>query len=87
MTDAGAPLPFDRTAIDAVSLDVGGVLLVPDHGLIGHALTAAGIDHDRSRFLDGHYRAMAEVDRARSHPEVLTDYTGAFLRWGWSTAR
>ncbi len=80
MTDAGAPLPFDRAAIDAVSLDVGGVLLVPDHGLIGHALTVAGIDHDRSRFLDGHYRAMAEVDRARSHPEVLTDYTGAFLR-------
>jgi putative hydrolase of the HAD superfamily len=76
----GAALPFDRSSVDAVSLDVGGVLLVPDHGLIGHALAGAGVAHDRSRFGDGHYVAMAEVDRARSHPEVMTDYAGAFLR-------
>jgi len=79
MTAEGS-LPFDRTAIDAVSLDVGGVMLVPDHGLLGHALTVAGIAHDRARFHDGHYVAMAEVDRARSEPEVITDYVGAFLR-------
>ena len=77
---AGPTLPFDRTAIDAVSLDVGGVMLVPDHGLLGHALTVAGVAHDRGRFHDGHYVAMAEVDRTRSEPEVVTDYVGAFLR-------
>jgi putative hydrolase of the HAD superfamily len=79
MTAAGA-LPFDRTDIDAVSLDVGGVVLVPDHGLLGHALDRAGVPHDRSRFADGHYVAMAEVDRARSEPETVTDYVHAFLR-------
>ena len=48
--------------------------------MLGHALTVAGIAHDRGRFDDGHYLAMAEVDRARSAPEVVTDYMGAFLR-------
>ncbi len=80
MTDAVAHLPFDRTAIDAVSLDAGGVLVVPDQGMLSHALTAAGVDHDRARFTEGHYRAMAEVDRARSLPEEFTDYVHAFLR-------
>ncbi len=80
MPDARAPLPFDRGDIDAVSLDVGGVLVVPDHGLIGHALAAAGIAHDRAAFLGGHYRAMAAVDRSRAAPETFTDYTHAFLQ-------
>ena len=80
MRDAHAPLPFDRDDIDALSLDVGGVLVVPDHGLIGHALTAAGIAHDRAAFGDGHYRAMAAVDRSRAAPETFTDYTHAFLQ-------
>jgi FMN phosphatase YigB (HAD superfamily) len=70
---------LDRAAIDAVSLDVGGVLTVPDHGLLAHFLTVAGVVHDRSRFLDGHYRAMAAVDRARSQAEVFDDYHHAFL--------
>jgi FMN phosphatase YigB (HAD superfamily) len=77
---AGASLPFDRADVDAVSLDVGGVMLVPDHGMLGHALTVAGIPHDRALFDKGHYVAMAEVDRARSEPEVVTDYVVAFLR-------
>jgi FMN phosphatase YigB (HAD superfamily) len=75
-----APLPFDRSDVDAISLDVGGVMLVPDHGMLGHALTVADIPHDRARFDDAHYAAMAEVDRARSEPEVVTDYVAAFLR-------
>lgn len=74
------PFPLDRTAIDAVSLDVGGVMVVPDHGMLGHALARAGVRHDRARFGEGHYVAMAEVDRARSRPEEFTDYTHAFLR-------
>lgn len=73
-------LPVDRTAVDAVSLDVGGVLVVPDHGLVAHALAAAGVAFDRGRFGDGHYVAMAAVDRARSRPEDVTDYAQAFAR-------
>ncbi|MGH9112999.1 MAG: HAD family hydrolase [Acidimicrobiales bacterium] len=65
---------------DAVSLDVGGVLVVPDHQMLGDALAAAGVLHDRDRFFDGHYRAMAEVDRCRSRPEEFTDYAHGFLR-------
>jgi FMN phosphatase YigB (HAD superfamily) len=70
---------IDRGDIDAVSLDVGGVLTVPDHGLIGYFLAAAGVAHDRSLFFAGHYRAMAAVDRARSKAEVFDDYHHAFL--------
>jgi FMN phosphatase YigB (HAD superfamily) len=64
---------------DAVSLDVGGVLVVPDHGVLGGALSDAGIEHDRSRFGVGHYLAMAAMDRATSDPEDFTDYLWAFL--------
>ncbi len=65
--------------IDAVSLDVGGVLTVPDHGILAHFLAAAGIAFDRSAFGAGHYRAMAEVDRCRSVPEVFVDYHHGFV--------
>jgi FMN phosphatase YigB (HAD superfamily) len=64
---------------DAVSLDVGGVLVVPDHGMLAGALVAAGIPHDRTRFAQGHYLAMAAVDRATSDPEDFTDYLWGFL--------
>jgi putative hydrolase of the HAD superfamily len=64
---------------DAVSLDVGGVLVVPDHGMLGVALDDAGIPHDRSRFAEGHHHAMAAVDRAASDPEDFTDYLHGFL--------
>jgi FMN phosphatase YigB (HAD superfamily) len=73
-------LPIGRDDVDAVSLDVGGVLVVPDHGMIGHALTAAGVTHDRRLFLEGHYRAMAALDRSRAGPEEFTDYIHAFAR-------
>ena len=68
----------DGSDIDAVSLDVGGVLVVPDHGVLAHHLAAAGLDFDRAAFAEGHYRAMAEVDRCRSVPEVFTDYNLGF---------
>jgi putative hydrolase of the HAD superfamily len=66
-------------AFDAVSLDVGGVLVVPDHGTLGGALAAAGIAHDRRRFGVGHYVAMTAMDRATSDPEDFTDYLRAFV--------
>jgi len=63
---------------DAVSLDVGGVLVVPDHGVLSFALSSAEIQHDRSRFGVGHYLAMAALDLATSDPEDFTDYLWAF---------
>jgi putative hydrolase of the HAD superfamily len=67
-------------AFDAVSLDVGGVLVTPDHGILAHALAKRGVPFDRSRFFEGHYEAMAEVDRSRSEPETFVDYERGFLR-------
>ena len=67
------------TRFEAVSLDVGGVLVVPDHGLLAGALDDLAIAYDRSRFGLGHYLAMAAVDRAASDPEDFTDYLWAFL--------
>lgn len=64
---------------EAVSLDAGGVLVMPDHGLLSHALRRHGVPHDRGRFTDGHYRAMAEQDRTGSDPETFGDYTRGFL--------
>ena len=64
---------------EAVSLDVGGVLVVPDHGLVAAALRRAGASFDRGRFAIGHYLAMAAVDRAASAPEDFTDYADGFL--------
>lgn len=81
MVARDAPSPLDRTSFDALSLDVGGVLVVPDQGMLGAALASAGIAHDRSRFTDGHYVAMAEVDRAGARPERFREYADAFLRW------
>jgi len=64
---------------EAVSLDVGGVLVVPDHGVLAAALTRADVSFDRSRFHVGHYLAMAAVDEAVSDAEDFTDYLGGFL--------
>jgi FMN phosphatase YigB (HAD superfamily) len=85
-TPTSAPAPPDRASsgadeprYQAVSLDVGGVLVVPDHGMLGVALDRAGIAHDRARFGEGHYRAMAAVDQAASDPEDFTDYLWGFV--------
>ena len=64
---------------DAVSLDVGGVLVVPDHGALAGVLDRLGVRHERRRFGVGHYEAMAAMDRATSDPEDFTDYLQGFL--------
>ena len=71
--------PLDLPPFEAVSLDVGGVLSVPDHGILGVVLRRAGVSHDPGRFWEGHYRAMAEVDRCLSDPEEFADYARGFL--------
>jgi len=65
--------------ITAVSLDVGGVLVVPDHGFLHATLAGVGIEPDVRSFPTAHYRAMQAVDAARSHPEHFGDYLGGFL--------
>jgi FMN phosphatase YigB (HAD superfamily) len=73
----------DRPALrpfDAVSLDVGGVLVMPDRRMVSRALARAGVRHDPTLFIDGHYRAMAEIDRCRPQPEEFGDYARGFLR-------
>jgi len=65
---------------DAVSLDVGGVLVMPDRRMVSRALVRAGVRHDPDRFFDGHYRAMAEIDRHRPPPEEFGHYGRGFLR-------
>ncbi len=64
---------------DAVSLDVGGVLVVPDHALLAEALDGLGVDYDLAAFGPGHYHAMAAMDRAASAAEDFTDYLWGFL--------
>jgi hypothetical protein len=73
----------DRAALppfDAVSLDVGGVLIMPDQRMVSRALARAGVRHDPARFFDGHYRAMAEVDRRRPRPEEFGATTITSIR-------
>lgn len=70
-----------QRSFDAVSLDVGGVLVVPEHGMIASALNSVGAPHDRSKFFESHYIAMAGVDRAQSDPEDFTDYLDALLEY------
>jgi FMN phosphatase YigB (HAD superfamily) len=76
-------MQHDRPALppfDAVSLDVGGVLVMPDRRMVSQALARVGVPHHPDRFFDGHYRAMAEIDRHRSPPEEFGDYARGFLR-------
>lgn len=70
-----------QRAFDAVSLDVGGVLVVPEHGLIASALNSVGAAYNRSKFFESHYMSMAAVDRAQSDPEDFTDYLDALLEY------
>jgi putative hydrolase of the HAD superfamily len=61
-------------SFDAVSLDIGGVLVVPDHGMLRAALDRAGVSYDLERFGPAHYLAMHEVDLHRSHAEDFSEY-------------
>lgn len=73
------PDGFLDRPIDAVSLDVGGVLVVPDHGILRSALRRRGIDFDYERFFDAHFHAMAHLDRLGAEPESFPDYNTGFL--------
>lgn len=63
---------------DALTLDVGGVFVVPRHEQLEAAFRAAGLAVDPTRFWDGHYLAMHAVDAAQSAPETFATYVPAF---------
>lgn len=63
---------------DALTLDVGGVFVVPHHERLAAAFRAVGIDVDRSRFWDGHYLAVHAVDADQSPAETFATYVPAF---------
>lgn len=64
--------------VELISLDVGGVLVVPDHGFLALALDRAGVAYDPEAFWEGHYRAMHAVDAAEADPETFGDYLHGF---------
>ena len=72
--------PEHRPAFDAVTVDVGGVFLVPRHDRLRAAFDAAGIAVDASRFWDAHFQAMHAVDADESPAETFSAYVPAFCR-------
>jgi putative hydrolase of the HAD superfamily len=65
-------------AFDALTLDVGGVFVVPHHARLRDALSAAGLCVDPDTFWDGHYLAMHAVDADQSPAESFDTYVAAF---------
>lgn len=68
----------DLPDFDALTLDVGGVFVVPRHRVLLEVLEEAGVEAQAERFWDGHYLAMHAVDAARSPAETFGDYVPAF---------
>ncbi|MEX2503601.1 MAG: HAD family hydrolase [Egicoccus sp.] len=50
--------------IEAIVLDVGGVLLLPDPAVVGAALRESGVDHDTAALSAAHYGGVAALDAA-----------------------
>ena len=65
-------------AFDALTLDVGGVFVVPDHARLTAVLDAAGIASDRRSFWDAHHLAMHAVDAEQAPAETFDTYVVAF---------
>ncbi|MGI8794245.1 MAG: HAD family hydrolase [Acidimicrobiales bacterium] len=63
---------------DGVTLDVGGVFVVPRHDRLLAALATVGITCDADRLWDGHYLAMHAVDAEESEAETFDTYVPAF---------
>jgi putative hydrolase of the HAD superfamily len=54
--------------LDTVLLDVGGLLLLPSHGIIRRALGGLDAHLDRTRLDAAHYRALSEVEDIDGQP-------------------
>lgn len=77
-----------RTVCRAVLLDAGGVIVLPDRGLLAGALRAIGIDIDPDAVPRAHYRAVRALDRAAHRgPSRARDRAGsATLRSDYTAA-
>lgn len=74
-------LSIDISRVDAVVLDAGGVLVLPDFDRLRGALDEAGIAHDQSEsaFRRAHYAGMRAYDRSTDPPEVWNGYVVHYL--------
>src|SRR5215210_2071226 len=67
--------------IEAVLIDVGGVLILPDHDRIAAALERAGVHVDRDLLDHAHYAGVAVLDQfAEGDREVWVAYNRAYAR-------
>ena len=67
--------------IDAVFLDVGGVLVLPDHERIAGALARAGVRVDPSRLDRAHYAGVAALTEfTEGDREIWVAYNRAYAR-------
>lgn len=67
--------------IEAVLIDVGGVLVLPDHDRIAGALDRAGVHVDRDLLDRAHYTGVASLDEfTEGDREVWVRYNRAYAR-------
>jgi putative hydrolase of the HAD superfamily len=67
--------------IEAVLIDVGGVLVLPDHDRIAGALGRAGVHVDRSRLDRAHYAGVAALDEfTEGDRDIWVRYNRAYAR-------
>jgi putative hydrolase of the HAD superfamily len=66
-------------SVEAVLLDAGGVLVMPDDDVIASELAAVGVDMDRSRSAAAHYAGMRGVDQDPGPPPHWRHYTKAYV--------
>jgi putative hydrolase of the HAD superfamily len=67
--------------IEAVLIDVGGVLVLPDHDRIATALDGADVHVDRNLLDRAHYAGVASLDEfAEGDREIWVRYNRAYAR-------
>lgn len=73
-----APLPWDR--IDAVLVDLGGVVYLPDHDRMRAALGRLGVDADHEDLDRAHFAGVAATDDFTSDHSVWHAYNLAYAK-------
>lgn len=67
--------------IEAVLIDVGGVLILPDHDRIAAALERSGVHVDRNLLDHAHYAGVAALDQfTEGDREIWVRYNRAYAR-------
>src|SRR2546421_12676099 len=68
-------------SIEAVLVDVGGVLVLPDHDRIAGAFERAGVHVDRGRLDRAHYAGVAALTEfTEGDREIWAAYNRAYAR-------